>query len=125
MIYNASKSYANQLDSGERYSLLNPVIALTIIDFNLFEQSPEIINSFVFQEENLKFVCNQEIKLVFVELRKFNKSLNDLETISDKWLYFLRRASELIDNLSVTEIAKLTSNIFNINSWQDLANLLD
>lgn len=95
VIYNAAKSYANKLDSGERYILLNPVIALTIIDFIMFEHSPEIINYFVFQEVQQKFVYNQEIKLVFLELRKFNKSLNELEHISDKWIYFLKNATEL------------------------------
>ncbi len=95
VMYNAAKSYANQLDSGERYILLNPVIALTIIDFIMFDNNTEIINSFVFQEEKQKFVYNEEIKLVFLELRKFNKSLEELETISDKWIYFIKNAAEL------------------------------
>lgn len=30
-----------------------------------------------------------------MELRKFNKTLEDLETIADKWLYFLRNATGL------------------------------
>ncbi|MGK7886524.1 MAG: Rpn family recombination-promoting nuclease/putative transposase [Crocosphaera sp.] len=95
VMYNAAKSYANQLDSGERYILLNPVIALTIIDFIMFDNNTEILNSFVFQEEKHKFVYNEEIKLVFLELRKFNKSLEELETISDKWIYFIKNAAEL------------------------------
>ena len=94
VMYNAAKSYANQLDSGERYILLNPVIALTIIDFIMFDHNTEIINSFVFQEETQKFVYNEEIKLVFLELRKFNKSLEELENISDKWIYFIKNAAE-------------------------------
>ncbi len=95
VMYNAAKSYANQLDSGDRYFLLEPVIALTIIDFILFDNSPAIINSFLFQEETLKFVYSHEIKLVFVELPKFNKTLNELEHLSDKWLFFLKNAPKL------------------------------
>ena len=95
VMYNAAKSYANQLESGERYILLNPVIALTIIDFIMFDNNTEIINSFVFQEEKQKFVYNEEIKLVFLELRKFNKSLEELNNISDKWIYFIKNAAEL------------------------------
>ncbi|MGK7882265.1 MAG: Rpn family recombination-promoting nuclease/putative transposase [Crocosphaera sp.] len=95
VMYNAAKSYANQLDSGERYILLNPVIALTIVDFIMFDNNTEIINSFVFQEEKHKFVYNEEIKLVFLELRKFNKSLEELENISDQWIYFIKNAAEL------------------------------
>ncbi len=95
VMYNAAKSYANQLESGERYILLNPVIALTIIDFIMFDNNTEIINSFVFQEEKQKFVYNEEIKLVFLELRKFNKTLEELNNISDKWIYFIKNAAEL------------------------------
>ena len=28
------------------------------------------------------------MRLVFVELPKFNKSLDELETLVDKWIYF-------------------------------------
>ncbi len=95
VMYNAAKSYANQLDSGERYTLLKPVIALTIIDFNMFDHTSEIINTFLFQEEKQKFIYNEEIKLVFLELRKFKKPLNELKNISEKWIYFLKNATEL------------------------------
>ena len=37
ILYNAAKSYSRQLREGEDYTLLNPVIALTLTDFTLFE----------------------------------------------------------------------------------------
>ncbi len=33
--------------------------------------------------------------MVFVELPKFHKSLEELETITDKWIYFLKEAPSL------------------------------
>jgi len=36
ILYNAAKNYANQLDKGTKYTLLNPVIALTIVNFKMF-----------------------------------------------------------------------------------------
>jgi predicted transposase/invertase (TIGR01784 family) len=36
ILYNATKAYSIQLDSGEDYKLLEPVIALTITDFEMF-----------------------------------------------------------------------------------------
>jgi hypothetical protein len=42
ILYNAAKKYSAQLKKGDRYHLLNPVIALTITDFGLFpEQKKE------------------------------------------------------------------------------------
>ncbi|WP_337906923.1 PD-(D/E)XK nuclease family transposase [Iningainema tapete] len=35
------------------------------------------------------------MELVFVELPKFKKELNELETLTDKWLYFLKSANKL------------------------------
>jgi len=94
--YNLAKAYANQLITGEDYPLLNPAIAVTITDFILFKQTADVINQFVFQEKRKKFeILEQELQLVFVELPKFNKTLSELNSLSDKWLYFLKEAASL------------------------------
>lgn len=38
VLYNAAKNYSTQIKSGDRYSLLNPVIALAITDFLMLEE---------------------------------------------------------------------------------------
>ncbi|MEM8544389.1 MAG: Rpn family recombination-promoting nuclease/putative transposase, partial [Cyanobacteria bacterium P01_H01_bin.119] len=38
ILYNAAKTYSTQLSQGDDYTLLNPVIALTITDFVMFEE---------------------------------------------------------------------------------------
>jgi predicted transposase/invertase (TIGR01784 family) len=75
-VYNAAKTYATQLRPREGYSKLNPLIALTITDFILFENTEKFLTHFVFKEveENFEYY-NREIELVFVELPKFNKEL--------------------------------------------------
>ncbi len=94
--YNLSKTYSNQLSSGEGYLQLNPVIALTITDFKIFKKTKEVISRFSFIEEKKKFIYpDDEMKMVFVELPKFKKELAELETITDKWIYFLKQAPSL------------------------------
>lgn len=96
VLYNAAKGYANQLVRGQRYSELNSVIALTIVNFNLFKTRTEFISYFEFKERNdLTDYPYSEITMIFVELAKFNKELDELEEITDKWIYFLKKASEL------------------------------
>ena len=86
--YNLAKAYANQLDKGEKYPLLNPAIAVTITDFILFKKTDEPINKFVFQEETKKLEClDKELRLIFVELPKFQKTLSELKGLTDKWIY--------------------------------------
>jgi predicted transposase/invertase (TIGR01784 family) len=96
VIYNAAKTYATQLGKGEGYSKLKPVIALTITDFEMFEDDPDVVSHFVFKQTKRLFdYPDPEIELFFVELPKFNKSLEELETLTDKWIYFMKNAPYL------------------------------
>jgi predicted transposase/invertase (TIGR01784 family) len=96
ILYNATKAYSVQLKSGENYNLLNPVIALTITDFQMFENINAVISHFCFKEKTLLIdYLPNELEVVFVELPKFNKNLKDLETLTDKWIYFMKAARTL------------------------------
>jgi len=95
ILYNAAKNYSIQLKKGEDYTLLNPVIALTIADFTLFQNSTKLINRFKLIEKENLIEYSDDIELIFVELPKFNKVEADLKTIQDKWLYFIQQAETL------------------------------
>lgn len=96
ILYNAAKAYSIQLDSGEDYTLLNPVIALTITDFEMFPHLDKVISRFALKEKDyLVDYLIYDIELVFVELTKFRKELEELETLTDKWIYFLKSARSL------------------------------
>jgi predicted transposase/invertase (TIGR01784 family) len=96
ILYNAAKAYSTQLGVGEDYNLLDPVIALTITDFEMFPEISQLISRFILREKD--FLIDYpiyDIELVFVELPKFNQKISDLETLADKWLYFLKCARQL------------------------------
>jgi len=96
ILYNASKVYSIQLEPGEDYTLLNPVIALTLTDFEMFEDLPQVVSTFVLKEKTVltDYPIN-DLELVFVELPKFTKALDELETLADKWIYFIKSARGL------------------------------
>lgn len=96
IVYNLAKIYGNQLSRGESYFKLTPVIALTITDFNLLKNTQKMITQFVFKEQDELFdYPDKELEMVFVELPKFNKKLEDLESLTDKWIYFIKEAPNL------------------------------
>jgi predicted transposase/invertase (TIGR01784 family) len=95
VLYNAAKAFSIQLSVGEDYALLNPVIALTITDFEMFPGQERIISRYRLKEKDDLTDYSDDIELVFVELPKFKRDLDELETLADKWLYFLRSASQL------------------------------
>ena len=95
VLYNAAKNYSIQLAQGEAYHLLNPVIALTLTDFILFNDSPALKSHFKLLEKKNFIEYSDDIELIFIELPKFTKTEAELTTIQDKWLYFIKHAGDL------------------------------
>jgi predicted transposase/invertase (TIGR01784 family) len=99
VLYNAAKEYSNQLQRGQDFHALNPVIALTITDFVMFaepELAHRVISSFVLLEKDKLIRCpDGDVELVFVELPKFELDLDEIATLTEKWLYFLRAAPDI------------------------------
>ncbi len=96
ILYNAAKQYSTQLYKGEDYRLLNPVIALTFTDFVLFKDEPEqVISRFKLIEKQRLVEYSDDIELIFVELPKFTRELEQLENIQQQWIYFLKNAGDL------------------------------
>ncbi len=128
--YNLAKAYANQLETGEDYLLLNPAIAVTITDFILFEKNDDFINKFVFQEETKNFEClDKQLRLIFLELPKFKKALSELNTLTDKWIYFLKEANRLDsipENLGeISEIEKALNIANRINLSREELDIVE
>ena len=117
VLYNAAKTYASQLQKGQGYRMLQPVIALTLTDFEMFENSDRLISRFVYKEAttNLKYPDN-DLELVFIELPKFTKELSQLETLADKWIYFMKYANAL------TEVPPTMDIVPEIHQAFDIAN---
>ncbi len=95
ILYNAAKNYSMQLKKGELYTLLNPVVALTITDFVMFEKIKEMMTFFKLLEKKNFVEYSDDIELIFIELPKFKQEEAELETITDKWIYFIKNAGSL------------------------------
>jgi predicted transposase/invertase (TIGR01784 family) len=96
ILYNAAKAYSIQLNQGDQYKLLNPVIALTITDFTMFDEFEAVISRFVLKEKDyLVDYPSCDLELVFVELPKFQQTLEQINTLTEKWIYFLQHTREL------------------------------
>jgi predicted transposase/invertase (TIGR01784 family) len=117
VLFNAAKSYAFQLQKGQGYRMLKPVIALTITDFEMFPKRTQLISRFVYREKSEGWhYPDNDLELVFVELPKFNKDLNQLETLTDKWIYFMKFAR------SLTSIPESLNEIPELHQAFEIAN---
>ncbi len=117
VFYNAAKTYSFQLQAAQAYRLLKPVIALTITDFEMFPENEDFISRFVLKEVDKNFTYREnELDLVFVELPKFTKGEEQLETIADKWIYFMKNARNL------TSVPEIMDSVPEIHQAFDIAN---
>ncbi len=92
VLQDVSKIYS----ADENYLELRPVISLTISDRLIFSNSDRTINQFVFKERQDGFEYQKEkLCLIFVQLPNFKKTLSELETLTDKWIYFIKEAAVL------------------------------
>jgi len=93
-LYYTSKAYVSQLPKGNDYTKLKKVYFIGILNFNIFENKDFISRHLIInQETNTQDL--KDFEFTFIELPKFTKELKELDSILDKWIYFLKNASDL------------------------------
>jgi predicted transposase/invertase (TIGR01784 family) len=94
ILYYTSKAYVSQIEIGDDYPILNQVIFLGILYFEMFEGKHYVSNHLILDEKTFENRL-KDFRFCFVELPKFNKTEDELETIEDKWIFFLKNAKNL------------------------------
>jgi predicted transposase/invertase (TIGR01784 family) len=93
-LYYTSKAYVAQLPKGQDYTRLKKVYFIGILNFNIFENKNYISRHLIINQET-KTQDLTDFEFSFIELPKFTKELEELESILDKWIYFLKYANDL------------------------------
>jgi predicted transposase/invertase (TIGR01784 family) len=93
--YYMGKEYAQQINSGVDYPLLKPVIFIGIFDFDFTPAPYKYLSHHAFCDVDNGDRVLKDMDFFFVELRKFHKTLPELETIQDKWIFFIKEAKNL------------------------------
>ena len=87
-------SYVTQLPSGSEYFSLKPVVFLVLANHKLFPSKEKVISYHkTLDVETLEHDL-EDLSYVFIELPKFKKKEEELETLQDKWLYFFKNWSD-------------------------------
>jgi predicted transposase/invertase (TIGR01784 family) len=95
--YYAAKAYSRQLDGGENYHDLKEVIFLAITDFVMFPDKQDYKCNHVILDKVTHSHDLKDFSFTFLELPKFHKGIDELNTMLDKWAYFFRYAEETTD----------------------------
>jgi len=92
ILYYWAKLHQQQLHEGQDYLELKPTLSISFLDHELFPE--EIAFQWRFRLLNDEFKCfTEDIELHILELPKFKKTADELDTDLDVWLYFLRHAA--------------------------------
>ena len=99
ILYYWAKNYISQLKEGSEYDKLCPVYSLVFCDFHLFSKAKGFYSSFSLRaEQEPYFPFTQDLRMVTVELRKFNRSKGDIPALLDMreaWCYVLKWFEEM------------------------------
>ncbi len=104
--YYAAKAYVSQMNSGEEYHKLKEVIFLAITDFIMFPEKEEYKSDHVILDKNSYSQSLKDFYFCFLELPKFNKTMDDLQTMIEKWAYFFKYAARTHES----EVDKITGS---------------
>lgn len=92
--YYSALALSRQLASGERYRKLVPVIFVGILDFNLFKGNHYLSHHLILDTQTHAREL-KHLEFHFIELKKFDKTLEQLTNILDKWIYMFINATTL------------------------------
>ena len=93
-IYYTSKAYVSQINKAVDYKKLKKVYYIALVDFNIFDNKSFISRHLIINQETTKQDL-KDLEFTFVELKKFNLTLDECDTIIKKWIYFINNASSL------------------------------
>ena len=128
MLYYGARALGLQKIKRGSYQVLLPVIVIGIVNYRLLNQEQNVsvdpISKYVFKHaQNNQILPNSVFDCYFVELPKFTKKLEELETQLDRWLYFLQNADDLTFIPDQLKSLKKAFEVLNEVMWsrEDLA----
>ena len=92
--YYAAKTYIEQREHGIDYIDLKQVIFLAITDFKIFHKKPGYLSHHVMLDKNTHEHDLKDFSFSFLELPKFKKKKSELKSMTEKWAYFLKHATD-------------------------------
>ncbi len=94
VVYYSAKSYSAQLSVVEDYYALKPTIFIGILNFEFLETTNYLSRHLILDAETHEHKL-KDLDFNFIELPKFNKTEPELDTLIDKWVYFIKNAESL------------------------------
>jgi len=123
--YYAAKAYSRQLMESELYINLKEIIFVAITNFEMFPDKVDYKSNHVVLDKKTYSHDLKDFSFTFMELPKFNKSIDELSSMVEKWAYFFKHAEKTTeDELSLIigsdSVIKRAYEELNRFSWTEI-----
>ena len=96
-VYYATYAIREQAPKGEWDYELKAVYAVCVLNFTFPDTDNSVIQPVQLMNVRTKQVFYDKLTFIYLEMPKFDKEVEELETMLDKWLFVLKNLSRLMD----------------------------
>lgn len=116
--YYVSHLFVNQLENAGNYLQLKPVTLLSLLNHKVFPEQVRYLSYHQNIEQETQTSYLNDMSYAFVELPKFKKTLAELVTDEDHWIYMMKHATEMRQAPEdAPEVVKQAYNILEKHTW--------
>ena len=121
VLYYASLPVLKQLERGSMYDLV-PVYVLSILNFKLdrsLGDESEVVSTYSVREDNTGERMTDILHLIFIELGRFGKTLEELVNDKEKWYFCLLHMNTFLERPPCLQ-AEIFKRLFNVAEVETL-----
>lgn len=87
-LYYWGRIYSRELDKGDPYADLRPVITINLLDFNQFPQYDTYVNTYHITNDDTHDILTNHLEMHFIELKKIH--ISDIKKLkrSERWIAY-------------------------------------
>ena len=114
-LFYASKKVTEQLDTGDDFRNLKPIIVIAILDYSFIELPEYITETVRVASKHREYEINNDVKYYYIELNKFRKQNPDMNDKLSQWLSFLDMEREDLLEMACKNNKKVKKAFENYN----------
>jgi predicted transposase/invertase (TIGR01784 family) len=104
-----SNVYSKSIRSGSSFKDLPKVYSFNFVSGSLFSDDPNYLNLFTVKNQSNKIRLTEDLEIYTIELGKFKKTVDEVETELDVWLLLIQKAN-LLKEKDMKTLAKKNPN---------------
>ncbi|GHT42116.1 hypothetical protein AGMMS49965_13000 [Bacteroidia bacterium] len=115
----AARAILEQAKKGNWDFELKPLYIISIVNFDLRPDDERCISYHSLMDEDKLTKSSDKLQFITVELKKFSKTMDELVTDIDKWLYCLRHLAELQEQPAAIQ-GEVFDELFELAEFENL-----